>query len=149
MDPRISGAGHDVIQVGMLSVRYFIDGSATGGMGAFELTIPSNATVPPPHSHSRNDEWIYGLDGALRYSVDDVERDLKPGDWMFSPRGSVHKFSNPHQQPARALIVMTPDLGAQYFKDVAELVSSGPPDRARLAHVMTKYGLVLAAPKTT
>jgi len=35
----------------------------------------------------------------LRYAVDDDVRDLKPGERMFSPRGPVHAFSNPHGHP--------------------------------------------------
>ena len=65
---------------------------------------------------------------------------------MFTPRGSVHHFSNPHGAPARALIVLTPDIGAQYFRDVAAIVNAGgPPDRAKLLGVMSQYGLVPAA----
>jgi hypothetical protein len=85
---------------------------------------------------------------VLRYSVDGVARDLRPGEWMFTPRGSVHQFSNPHDEPARALIVLTPDIGAQYFHDVGAVVNAGgPPDRTKLLAVMAKYGLVLAPPK--
>nr|WP_279635306.1 cupin domain-containing protein [Cupriavidus lacunae] len=61
---------------------------------------------------------IYALEGLIRYSVDGVVRDLTQGAWMHTPKGSVHAFSNPHQATAKALIVLTPDLGAQYFLDV-------------------------------
>jgi hypothetical protein len=67
---------------------------------------------------------------------------------MFTPRGSVHQFSNPHNDPARALIVLAPDIGAQYFRDVAAVVDvGGPPDRAKLLGVMSRYGLVPAPQK--
>jgi hypothetical protein len=84
----------------------------------------------------------------LRYTVDDEVRDLKPGERMYTPRGSVHAFSNPHDAPARALIILTPDIGAQYFRDVAEVAGApGGPNPAKMAEVMTRYGLVLARPK--
>jgi hypothetical protein len=68
---------------------------------------------------------------------------------MFSPKGSVHQFDNPHTEVARALIIQTPDIGAQYFRDVAAVINTagGPPDRAMLLSVMTQYGLVPAAPR--
>jgi quercetin dioxygenase-like cupin family protein len=113
MSVGIPKSSQESIKVGQLSIRYLIDGSATGGMGVFELSVPPNSNVPPPHSHTGNDECVYALEGALRYSVDDTVRDLRPGDWMFTPRGSVHHFSNPHSETARALIVLTPDIGAQ------------------------------------
>lgn len=134
--------------VGQMSVRYLIDGAAHGGMGIFELSVPPEARVPPPHSHTANDECAYVLEGVLRYAVDDTSRDLRRGEWMFTPRGSVHQFSNPHGELARALIILTPDIGAQYFRDVGAVVNvGGPPDRDRLIQVMSKYGLVPAPPR--
>jgi quercetin dioxygenase-like cupin family protein len=139
-----------VISVGQLRIRYLVDGSQAGGLGLFEMNVPAGAHVPPPHSHCDNEECVYVLEGVLRYTVDDVTRDLGPGEWMSTPRGSVHQFSNPGSATARALVMMTPDIGAQFFIDVAAVAAAaagGPPDRARLAQVMTRYGLVPAAPK--
>ncbi|MCI0442561.1 cupin domain-containing protein [bacterium] len=137
----------ETISIGNLIIRYLVDGTATKGLGVFELTVPKNANVPPPHSHSLNEECVYVLDGVLRYSVDGVARDLTPGEWMSTPRGSVHHFSNPYDNTARALIILTPDIGPQYFRDIAAIVNAGgPPDRAKLLDVMSQYGLVLPAP---
>ena len=136
----------EAIKLGQLEIKYLIDGTAQAGMGVFELTVPAGSNVPPPHSHTNNDECVYVLEGTLRYSVDDVTRDLQPGDCMYSPRGSVHGFNNPHRDCARALIVQTPDIGPQYFRDVANVIGAcGAPDRAQLMAVMTRYGLVPAA----
>jgi quercetin dioxygenase-like cupin family protein len=131
-----------------LNIRYLVDGTQSGGLGVFEMDVPPKSNVPPPHSHTQNEECVYVLDGVLRYSVDDVVRDLSPGEWMVTPRGSVHAFSNPHETAARALIILTPDIGAQYFRDVAAVINAGgPPDRAKLLEVMSRYGLVPAPPR--
>ena len=67
---------------------------------------------------------------------------------MSTPKGVVHAFSNPFDRTARALIIQSPDIGPQYFRDVAEVINAGgPPDKAALAAVMTRYGLVLAVPR--
>ena len=136
------------IRVGQLSIRYLVDGSQSGSVGMFELTVPPSSNVPPPHSHTKNDECVYVLEGTLRYAVGAETRDLTAGETMFSPKGSVHQFSNPFATEARALIVQSPDIGAQYFRDVGAVVNAGggPPDRAALISVMTRYGLVPAAP---
>ena len=135
------------ISVGNLTIRYLIDGSESGGTGLFELEAPPGSNVPPPHSHAHNEECVYVIEGALRYSVDGVTRDLRPGDWMRTPKGSVHGFSNPHHETTRALIFISPDIGAQYFRDVASIANSGgPPDKRALISVMSRYGLVPAAP---
>jgi quercetin dioxygenase-like cupin family protein len=140
-----------VVKIGQLEIRYLMDGTVSGaGMGMFELTVAPGARVPPPHSHKDNEEIVYVLDGVLRYSVDGEVRDLKPGERMYTPRGSVHAFSNPHDRAARALIILTPDIGAQYFRDIAEIVGApGGPNPAKMAEVMTRYGLVLAPPPKT
>ena len=135
------------IQVGQIRINYLIDQAASGGVGMFEMTVPPGAMVPPPHSHDHNDECIYVLEGTLRYTVDGVTRDLTPGEHMYSPRGSVHAFANPGDVPTKALSVLTPDIGAQYFRDVgAVLGAGGPPDKARLVAVMMQYGLKPSAP---
>lgn len=138
----------EVVNVGQMEIRYLVDGAQTGGLGLFEMTVPAGAHVPPPHSHTDNEECVYVLEGVLRYTVDDETRDLKPGEWMSTPRGSVHHFSNPGAQTVRTLVIMTPDIGEQFFRDVGALAAAGgPPDRAKLVQIMTRYGLVAAAPK--
>jgi quercetin dioxygenase-like cupin family protein len=134
------------IKVSQISIRYLQDGARNGTMGMFELSVPPGSNVPPPHSHSLNEECVYVLEGILRYSVGDITRDLGPGDSMFTPKGTVHAFSNPFSALARALITLSPDIGAQYFLDVASVINTGaPPDKAAMVSVMARYGLVPAA----
>ena len=137
----------DPIVIGQLEIRYLLDGSATGGLGVFELIVPHGANVPPAHAHAHNEECVYILEGTLRYRVDDESRDLTVGQSMSTPRGSVHAFSNPHPVTAKALVMLSPDIGAQYFRDVKNaLGGGGPPDRAVVAAIMGRYGLTVSAP---
>jgi len=136
-------------KVGQIEIRYLIDGTVTGaGTGVFEMTVPAGARVPPPHSHRDNEEVIYILEGVLRYTVDGETRDLTPGERMYTARGSVHGFSNPHEAPARALVILTPDIGAQYFREVAAVANApSGPNPAKMTEVMARYGLVPAPVK--
>lgn len=136
------------IKVGQLGIRYLIDGSQSASLGMFELTVPPGSNVPPPHSHTNNEEIVYVLEGTLRYTVGTDTQDLTAGQTMRTPRGSVHGFSNPFGSVARALITLAPDIGPKYFEDVACVINAGgPPDKAALVAVMNRYGLVLAAPR--
>jgi hypothetical protein len=67
---------------------------------------------------------------------------------MRTPKGSVHGFSNPFGSVARALITLAPDIGPRYFQDVAAVVNAGgPPNKAALLDVMSRYGLAPAVPR--
>ena len=70
---------HQSIKVGQLEIRYLVDGAQEGGLGLFEMKVPAGANVPPPHSHTDNEECIYVLEGVLRYSVDDGGPRLESG----------------------------------------------------------------------
>jgi quercetin dioxygenase-like cupin family protein len=132
------------IRIGKIEIRYLVDGSHTRQPGMFEMTLPPACNVPPPHSHKQSDELVYVLEGRLRHVMDGVVRHLNAGDTIFTPRGSVHAFSNPFCEPVRTLTVLTPDIGAAYFLDAAEVVNAGdPPDRDRLKKVMRRYGLTM------
>jgi quercetin dioxygenase-like cupin family protein len=136
----------DVIRLGQLEIRYLQEAGEGCRMGCFELRVPPGSNVPPAHSHPANEEVVYVLEGTLRYRVGEKTRDLRPGDTMGTPAGVVHAFSNPHATAACALIINTPDIGADYFREMASIINAdGPPDRVRLVATMQRYGLVLAA----
>lgn len=130
-----------------IKIRYLVDGEASRGLGMFEMTVQPGAGVPPPHSHTETEECVYVLEGTLRYRVEQETRDLGPGDLMRTPKGSVHYFTNTTTAPVRALIIMTPDIGIGYFREMFEIFGSGgPPDMARVQRVMNQYKVVSARP---
>jgi quercetin dioxygenase-like cupin family protein len=136
-----------VIRLGQIEIRYLQQAGEGCQIGCFEMRVPPRSNVPPPHSHTANEELVYVLEGTLRYTVDGQTRDLGPGDSMATPRGAVHAFSNPHAVTARALVINTPDIGVEYFREVADIIGAGgPPDRTKLMATMQRFGLVPAAP---
>lgn len=146
----VSGADAELIPVGQIQIRYLRDGAEEGHTGAFEMIVPPQSNVPPPHSHAHNEEYLYVLEGKLRYSVDAEVKELKAGESAFTRKGAVHGFDNPFSEPSRALVVLSPDIGAQYFRDIAAVLGAGgPPDKVKLIQVMERYGLKPAAPTTS
>jgi hypothetical protein len=66
---------------------------------------------------------------------------------VFIKRGVVHGFTNRSTEPASCLCTLSPGvLGPQYFKDMAQLLSAGAPDPARMKETMLRYGLIPAPP---
>jgi quercetin dioxygenase-like cupin family protein len=140
----------ETIDFGPLSIRFLLTGEySTGSVAAFELTVRGRERLAAPaHSHDHYEETIYGLDGALTWTVDGHPIDVGPGQTLCIPRGAVHRFDNLGTQTAKALCVITPAaIGPQYFREVLEVMKAaagGPPDRARIAEVMRRHGLTPA-----
>jgi quercetin dioxygenase-like cupin family protein len=137
----------DLITIGALSMQFLVDGqSTTGHMAMAQMIVQPKAKVPPPHRHADVDETIHILEGSLTYRVDDDVRVLQAGDHCFSPRGSVHHFSNTGDVPARALVVFSPAaIGPEYFREIAQVLGAGgPPDMVRMESVMQRHGIELA-----
>ncbi len=146
MNEALAPAGREVIRIGQMEIRYVQEAGNGCEIGCFELQVPPGSNVPPPHSHPGNEELVYVLEGTLRYTVGSETRDLRPGDAMATPRGVPHGFGNPHAVMARALVINTPDIGPQYFREVGAITgAAGPLDRTRLLETMRRFGLAPAA----
>jgi quercetin dioxygenase-like cupin family protein len=138
---------HGDIQLGQITIRFLLEGSATGGSHAmFAFEVPAGGKVPAAHSHDAYDETIYGLEGRLTWTVDGNRVDVDAGDVLHIPRGSIHRFDNDTSADARALAVVAPALlGPEYFLEMsAVLAAGGPPDPAAVADVMARHGLTPA-----
>ena len=139
----------EIIRLGQIEIRFLLDSEDTdGSVAMFEFIVPPGARVPAPHYHEHVDEVAYGLDGTLTMTIDGKPTDIGPGDRCFVPRGVVHHFVNAGTVPSRTLAVLTPArIGAAYFRDIAALLASGPPDPAKVAEVMRQHGLIVVPPK--
>lgn len=139
----------ETIRVGPLVVRFLLTGEqSNGSVAIFELTVPAGQKLPAPaHSHDRYEESIYGLDGVMTWTVDGKQIELEPGQALCIPRGAVHRFDNNGSDEAKSLCVISPALlGPEYFREAAEMLKAGPPDRARMAELMRRHGLTMVAP---
>jgi quercetin dioxygenase-like cupin family protein len=137
------------IRIGPLAIRFLVEGEESGGsVAVFEFDVPAGAKVPAGHSHDGYEETIYGLEGVLTWTIEDVPVEVGPGEALCIPRGAVHRFDNTHDVDAKALAVVTPGiLGPDYFREIAAILDAapgGPPDLAALAEVMRRHGLTPA-----
>jgi quercetin dioxygenase-like cupin family protein len=138
------------IVIGGLELEFLHSKTDTAGsLDLFRMTVQANAKVPLPHYHESWDEAVYGLSGTLTFRIDGQDVAIGPGQSAFIKRGVVHGFRNDTQASATCLSVLTPALGAEYFRELAALMSAGaPPDPAKLKDIMQRYGLVPVAPGT-
>ena len=137
------------IRVGDLAIRFLVEGEESGGsVAVFEFDVPAGAKVAVGHSHDGYEETIYGLEGALTWTIEGVLVDVGPGEALCIPRGAVHHFDNTRDIDAKALAIVTPGiLGPDYFREVAailEAAAGGAPDFATLGEVMRRHGITPA-----
>ena len=92
-------------------------GESTGGsLMLFEnLTVPGGG--PPPHVHTREDEFWYVLDGTFEIRTGDEVHTLGAGGFAYAPRGTVHNFRNTAQTPSRILVGFTPGGMEGFFRE--------------------------------
>ncbi len=144
------GTRQKIIRVDHIEIRFLLEGKDSNGqLAMFEFTVPADARVPAPHSHTHCDETIYGLEGVMTFTVKGQPVDIAAGETCFIPRGAVHGFNNLKPANAKALAVVTPALiGPDYFREIAAIINSGgPPDLEKIKAVMISYGLVPALPQ--
>ena len=142
----MSTSVREEIKVGELAVRFLVAGEeSAGSVAVFEFDVPAGSKVAAAHSHDGYEETIYGLEGALTWTVEGIPTDVGPGEALCIPRGAVHQFDNRGDADAKALAIVTPGiLSADYFREVAAVLDAaagGPPDLAAIGAVMRRHGL--------
>jgi quercetin dioxygenase-like cupin family protein len=123
-----------------------LSGADTGGRFTIvEETTPS-MSGPPLHQHSREDEWLYILEGEYRVQIGEQVVLARAGDSLFAPRNIPHTFQNISKNPGRLLGLAEPSGLEEFFKEMVVACANGVPGPAELRPVFHRYGLELLGP---
>jgi mannose-6-phosphate isomerase-like protein (cupin superfamily) len=125
---------------------------ATAEMTGGHLMLLENLTAPgggpPPHVHSREDEFFYVIDGVFEIRIGDGVHRLGPGGFAYVPRGMVHNFRNLAEVPSRILVGFTPGGMEGFFRESGRpAVDDGPAppldehEIARTMEAAPRYGV--------
>ena len=97
----------------------------------------------PPHTHLREHENVYVLEGSVAVRVGDDVFDAGVGDFVFAPRGLPHAITATSATPPRFLSVSSPSGFEHFMEDLMEVLAAGH-DRSspEVAAVREKYGWV-------
>lgn len=136
--------------VGRLQITCLLTAEETdGAYSLFEIVTPPHDAGPPPHTHTREDEAFYVLEGEHIMTVDGQEIRGGPGSWMFAPRHKPHAFRNDSDTPTRTLMFASPGGFENFFEACGEPmpaagIPAGPPSEAQITKIleeMPKYGM--------
>lgn len=131
-----------------------LTGADTGGRFAmFEFFVPPGGG-PPPHTHTREEEAFYVLEGELTFTVAGEQFAVPAGGFVLAPRGVPHRFTNAGDRPARAIVIATPAGLEDFFAEIGRpwedaYRAPGPPtddEIAKLLAAAPKYGIEILPP---
>lgn len=144
----LPGEGH-AVEIGGVGAVYKLSAADTGGaFSVVEHPLDPGALAAPPHTHVREDEYSYVIEGEVGFLIGDQEFHASQGSYVLKPRGVIHTFWNRGPVPARILEVISPAGFERYFQELAELVYASPSDDeavlSRLIELGQSYGLTFA-----
>ncbi|MGZ8776235.1 MAG: cupin domain-containing protein [Mycobacterium sp.] len=127
-----------------LGVRFMINGDQTGGrFSLVEHPLPARRLGAPIHTHTREDEYSFILEGRVGVQLGDEILEAGPGDLVFKPRGVPHTFWNAGDTDARLLELISPSGFENYFRELAPVLAAEGPGGAGVASIRERYGLEL------
>uniref|UniRef100_UPI0039C92C21 cupin domain-containing protein n=1 Tax=Horticoccus sp. 23ND18S-11 TaxID=3391832 RepID=UPI0039C92C21 len=104
-----SSVDDDVLQLGDRSFLHFkVCGRHTHGGQLLIEQSQLRRFGPPRHLHFEQDEWFYPLAGTFHIEVGDEQFELRPGDFLFAPRGVPHVWKHLEEDPGRMLVAFLP-----------------------------------------
>jgi len=140
----VTGSGDgDRADFPTLGNRFLIRSDQTDGRFALvEHTIAPRSLGAPTHTHEREDEYSFVIEGRMGAMLGDEVIDAGPGEFVEKPRGIPHAFWNATDEPTRLLEVISPGGFEQYFAEMAPLLNAGgEPDVAAIVAVQQRYAL--------
>lgn len=140
---RREGAAH--LAVLGTQVRFLCEGHHTRGtFSMMEVMLPVDAG-PPPHHHDW-DEAYYIADGEVRFTLGDRVLDVRAGDFVYAPAGTVHGFHGRSETPARVLILDAPAHASGFFRAVDREVRAMPEDGHKVPTIGLAHGIHFLPP---
>ena len=122
-------------------------GAQTGGALTVFESVPAPGEGPPLHSHPREDEILYLVEGRLRVRLQDEVSEAEAGSFVFLPKGLPHTWQNAGDGPARLLFAFAPAApGMERFFERAAEVPEGTPLAEAFAEFAADAGMDVLGP---
>src|SRR5918994_1889275 len=129
----------------VLDIVHMVTAGASGGsLKIEEWGLPPGEMIPP-HTHAREDECSFVLEGEMMCYVGGEVVLAQQGSYVIKPRGVPHAFYNSGAVTVRVMEILTPGGEFEgYFDEYEEIVSrqmSGEEHRRARADLGERYGI--------
>jgi quercetin dioxygenase-like cupin family protein len=114
-----------------------------GAFTIIEVGLPPGAMIPP-HTHTRENECNFVLEGELTFDVGGKIVVAPAGSFVLKPRGVYHAFCNTGTGRNRHLEIHTPGEFENYYDEYEQIVESAMSEderRKARAELGERYGV--------
>ncbi len=115
-----------------------------GSLTVEEWGLPPGALIPP-HTHTREDECNFVLEGELTCDVGGEVVVARAGSYVLKPRDVPHALYNAGPGPVRVMEILTPGGFERYFDEYEQIASGdldGDERRKVRAELGERYGVI-------
>ena len=95
---------------------------------------------PALHTHPKGPETFYIVSGNYHFFLDGISIECKPGDTIFVPKNTPHRFEV-GRSGGHAIVISPPELEFYFFK-VGELLAKRQVSYEEESTIGKKYGQV-------
>jgi uncharacterized protein (TIGR02246 family) len=122
--------------------------TTNGAFGLLEHWMMPPGFASPYHTHHREDEAFYVLEGEVGFVCDGKWLKAGPGTYVFGPRGIPHGFKIVGSAPARMLLLCAPGGFEHFVLEQATPIADppSPPDMAKLMALAAKFEIDIHGP---
>jgi quercetin dioxygenase-like cupin family protein len=129
----------------VLDITHKVTAESFGGAFAIiEVGLPPGEMIPP-HTHAREDECAFVLEGELTFDVGGEIVLAREGSFVIKPRGFYHAFCNTGTVHNRHLEIHAPGEFEAYYDEYERIVQSAMDEEERTkarAELGERYGVV-------
>lgn len=115
------------VDLGPASIRFLVTAEDTDGeWSLLDYLAKGPFAGPAPHVHREATETFMVTEGVMKISADGIEHELRAGDTIIVPPGTVHRFWNEREEPLRFMCHLTHLDLLPYFKALKDLIAGAP-----------------------
>jgi len=108
----------------VFTIKATADATA-GAYSVTEMTVSPTTKGPPPHHHESCEEAFYIVAGQLDFEIDGEPKSAPAGSFVVVPRGAEHVYTNPLDEPATVIVLISPPGFEKEFERMGEFIPSG------------------------
>ncbi len=122
--------------------------TTNGAFGLVEHWMMPPGFATPYHTHHREDEAFYILEGEVAFICDGKWLRATAGTYVFGPREIPHGFRIAGSTPARMLLLCSPAGFENFVLELSQPMNSEPtpPDMAKLMETAARYQVDIHGP---